>query len=91
MRRAFAVLLSLCFSASAFAAAGNDNSSASGSTAGNSKELKRSCNAEARKQKLNRTKRREFMRECMAGASNATVAPQSQGDKAKPALESAKP
>ncbi|SNS40756.1 psiF repeat-containing protein [Noviherbaspirillum humi] len=87
MRRALAMLLSLCFSAAAFAAPGDSG----GSTAGNAKEQARTCNAEARKQKLKRAKRREFLRECMAGASNATVAPQSQGDKSKPALESAKP
>jgi hypothetical protein len=49
------------------------------------------CNKEAAAQGKKRAERRAFMKTCLSGVTNATIAPQSNREKTAPALEAPKP
>jgi psiF repeat len=92
MNKVIAFLVSAMFSAAALAAAHTAAPASAGPDAnakGAQQNRAKSCNAQAKGMK--RKERRAFLKTCLAGNPNATVAPESQTDKSKPALESPKP
>jgi hypothetical protein len=91
MKKIYAVLVAASFSASAFAAAGAPADAAPGATRTAQQSKMALCNKEAAAQGKKRAERRAFMKTCLSGVTNATIAPQSNREKTAPALEAPKP
>jgi hypothetical protein len=91
MKMIFAALVAALVGASAFAATGAPAAAAPGASRTTKQSQMAICNKEAAAQGKKRAARRAFMKTCLSGVTNATIAPESSREKTAPALESPKP
>ena len=91
MKKIYAVLVAASLGASAFAATDAPAAAAPGASRTAQQSRMAICNKEAAAQGKKRAERRAFMKTCLSGVSNATIAPESSREKTAPALESPKP
>jgi len=91
MKKTAAVLVAALFSASVFAATGTSERAAPSASRTAQQSRMATCNKEAAAQGKKRAERKAFMKTCLRGVSNATVAPQSSREETAPALEAPKP
>jgi len=91
MKKITAVLVAAAFSGSSFAAADAPRPGAPSTSRTAQRSQMASCNKEAAAQGKKRAERKAFMKSCLSGVTNATVAPQTSREKTAPALEAPKP